>query len=511
MNNAPNPKSFLAKARDLLWPIYGDEHKIWLPMASMVGLILFNYTVARNMKDGLVVTATGSSEVLPFLKGTLVLPASIVFFFIYSKLSLMLNKRTLFYVIVGGFLVFFATFALFLYPAHYYLHPTASADYLQSILPPGLKGLVDVYRVWTFSLFYTMAELWGVAISALMFWQFANDVIRVADAKRFYAHFYLLANVFVAFSGVVVNQLSQVKKGLPEGVDPWGVSIDYLTFTMCSCGAIILFLYYYLNRYVFNDAYLAKVASERKAQPKKSKVKMTVMEGVKHLLSSKYLGLIAMLVIAYGVTINLVEVSWKNAIRMQFPTGNEYTAFMGYLSGSTGIATIIAIFIGSILVRKLGWRFAALATPVVLGVTGLLFFLCIVSPGIVSPLGMALGLSPLFMGVLIGLAQNVLSKSIKYALFDPTKEMTYIPLDEESKMRGKAAIDVVANRFGKSGGGYIQIALFALVGPLSVIVPYLAFIFVLFIIGWIFAVFALSKEFDKAVKAQAGEEDTEQA
>lgn len=502
MNETEQSKSFGAKARDLLWPIYGVEHKIWLPMATMVGLILFNYTVARNMKDGLVVTATGSSEILPFLKSTLVLPAALVFFFIYSKLANMLSKQALFYTVIGGFLAFFVIFAAVLYPLHGALHPTTSADQLQAILPAGLKGLVDVYRVWTFSLFYMMSELWGAAVSALMFWQFANDVIRVKDAKRFYAHFYLLANVFTAFSGVVVNQLSQVRKGLPEGADPWGLSINYLTIVMTFCGLCVLAIYFYLNKYVFNDEYLAKVAAERKAKPKKEKLKLSTMDGIKHLLRSKYLGLIALLVICYGVSINLVEVSWKGQVGQQFTTGNEYTAFMGYLSTFTGIATIIAIFVGSILVRKLGWRFAALATPIVLGGTGILFYMCVITPSLVSPIGIAFSISPLLLGVLIGFAQNVLSKSIKYALFDPTKEMAYIPLDEESKIRGKAAIDVVANRFGKSGGGMIQIALFATIGPLSVITPHLAVIFTVFIIIWVLAVIALSKKFEAACKAQ---------
>jgi AAA family ATP:ADP antiporter len=502
MNQTEKSKSFAAKARDLLWPIYGDEHKIWLPMASMVGLILFNYTVARNVKDGLVVTATGSSEIIPYLKTTLVLPAAFVFFFIYAKLAGLLKKQTLFYTIIGAFIAFFVLFAAVLYPLHDYLHPKESADALQAMLPAGLKGLVDVYRVWTFSLFYTMSELWGVAVSALMFWQFANDVIRVKEAKRFYAHFYLLANVFVAFSGVVVNRLSQVQQGLPEGVDPWGVSINYLTMVLSFCGLLVLGIYYYLNKFIFNEAYLAKVAIERSAKPKKQKLKMSVMESIKHLSRSKYLGLIALLVICYGVTINLVEVTWKGQVGRQFTTGNEYTAFMGYLSGSTGIATIIAIFVGSILVRTLGWRFAALMTPLVLGGTGLLFFMCIITPEIVSPLGLMFGISPLLLGVIIGLSQNVLSKSIKYALFDPTKEMAYIPLDDESKMRGKAAVDVVANRFGKSGGGYIQIALLTLIGPLSEIVPYLAVIFAGFITLWIVAVFALSTKFAAACREQ---------
>jgi AAA family ATP:ADP antiporter len=190
-------------------------------------------------------------------------------------------------------------------------------------------------------------------------------------------------------------------------------------------------------------------------------------------------------------------------VQKQFPSANDYTAFMGYLSGSNGIATIVAILVSSILVRKLGWRVAALATPIVLGSTGIGFFMCILTPELVSPLGLFFGISPLFLGVILGLIQNVASKSIKYAFFDPTKEMTYIPLDEESKVRGKAAIDVVANRFGKSGGGYIQIALFALVGPLSAVIPHLAIIFAGFIGLWIFAVFALSTKFEQACQAQA--------
>lgn len=39
------------------------------------------------------------------------------------------------------------------------------------------------------------------------------------------------------------------------------------------------------------------------------------------------------------------------------------------------------------------------------------------------------------MAVWVGMVQNVLSKATKYALFDPTKEMAYIPLDKESKVR----------------------------------------------------------------------------
>lgn len=49
----------------------------------------------------------------------------------------------------------------------------------------------------------------------------------------------------------------------------------------------------------------------------------------------------------------------------------------------------------------------------------------------VAPTLKALGLTPLMAAVLVGAAQNVFSKSAKYSLFDPCKEMAYIPLDDE--------------------------------------------------------------------------------
>lgn len=42
----------------------------------------------------------------------------------------------------------------------------------------------------------------------------------------------------------------------------------------------------------------------------------------------------------------------------------------------------------------------------------------------------------LLTAVYVGMVQNILSKATKYAVFDPTKEMAYIPLDQESKVSG---------------------------------------------------------------------------
>ena len=105
------------------------------------------------------------------------------------------------------------------------------------------------------------------------------------------------------------------------------------------------------------------------------------------------------------------------------------------------------------------------------------------------------------LAVGVGAIQNILTKASKYSLFDSTKEMAYIPLSDDMKVKGKAAVDVIGGRFGKSGGSIIQQVLLMSVeaGVASgqeVIAPYL-FGFVLIIIAlWIGAIYKLNGKFD---------------
>ena len=66
-------------------------------MLAIFFLIAFNYTILRNAKDTLLVTAPGSgAEVIPFIKLWVVLPMAVFFMLIYAKLSNTLSKKALF-------------------------------------------------------------------------------------------------------------------------------------------------------------------------------------------------------------------------------------------------------------------------------------------------------------------------------------------------------------------------------------------------------------------------------
>jgi ATP:ADP antiporter, AAA family len=83
--------------------------------------------------------------------------------------------------------------------------------------------------------------------------------------------------------------------------------------------------------------------------------------------------------------------------------------------------------------------------------------------------------------------------------------MAYIPLDDEVKTKGKAAIDVICNPLGKSGGATIQQVMILGFGSLAASTPYLGVILLAFIFMWLRAAATLDKEYS-ALKKQREDE-----
>ena len=486
--------AILSKVRNAVFPIYGNQEITkFLLIGSIKFFIILALTLTRDTKDTLVVTQCGA-EAIAFLKIYGVLPAATAFIALYSKLSNALSKKTLFYVTCVPFFTFFALFDLFIYPNAPFLHP--SLESVQAFLPGGATSggmavLAKIISNWTSSLFYIMAEIYSSVSVGLLFWQFANDVVSVDQAKRFYPLFAQMSGLAPVLAG------QYVVRYVSKAVD-FNASMHRVIAAVTFAGAMICLFYKMATQFVERTE---STAADSSGKPKKKKPKMSMMESAKFLASSQYLRLIAMLVLGYGLSINFTEIMWKSLVKKQYPDAMDYQRFMGNFSSAVGLSTCIVIFFGVHVIRLLGWRVGAMATPGIMAALAVPFFSCILL-GLDSP-------ARLSIAVAFGTIQSLLSKTSKYALFDPTTQMAYIPLDEESKVKGKAAIDVLGSRIGKSGGSLIQQGLVFVFGNILNAAPVVGVIYYSVLLTWMSAanrlsgLFRAQTEMDKAEKMEA--------
>lgn len=509
--NKIQPQEF-GKVRAALWPIHNFEMKKFLPMGMMMFFILFNYTILRSTKDVIIVTQAGSA-IIPFLKGMVVMPAAILFVVLYSKLVNIFSAQKVFYMIGGFFIAFFALYAFILFPNNEFLLPDPSHIKELQLANPRIQHIIAIYAYWTDAIFYTLSELWGSVMLSLLFWQFANEITRTSEAKRFYALFGLLANFALILSGLVLTWSASMQAttggGVSEAKAAYASAFNFTMGSVILAGMVVMYLYYWMQRNVLTDPfYYDAVEKEKLGKGKSKKPKLSVMESFKYLLTSKYIGFIALLVLAYGVSMNLIELNWKEAAKQLYPEKIDYQYFMGIVQFAMGGTTIAAILFFKGIVRRFGWFVGAIATPLMMLATGAIFFMFVMFEDFMSPIAAFCGVTSLFMAVIVGTIQNVLSKGTKYSLFDPTKEMAYIPLDQELKTKGKAAVDVIGGRLGKAGGGYVVMIIFAITAANDIlsITPYMAAAVGIVILLWIVAVAGLNRLYQAAVKVEEADE-----
>jgi AAA family ATP:ADP antiporter len=489
------------KYRAFIWPIKGYEAKKFLPMCLIMFFSIFNYTVLRNTKDALMITQSGA-EVIPFLKGGIVMPFSILFVFLYAKLANLLTREKLFYTTVSFFIGFFLLFALVLYPYREVIQPSPEKITALKQAYPYLQHIFPLFGVWIYSAFYVFAELWGAVILSLAFWQFANEITRIQEAKRFYSMFGLLGHAALIFAGYTVKFNCEISG---SSANACGDYINYTVTAVTIGGLLIMGIYRWIYKVVLVDPLYYDDADTLASTGHKKRLKLSLVESFKYILSSKYLGLIATLVFSYSFCMNLLGLIWKKQLNMQYPNPLDYGHFMGNFSIINGFITITIIFFAKGIVAKFGWFRGAIMTPLILLITAILIFMFLFFQELLSPLVIFFGTTPLMISVMISTSQQILSKSSKYSLFDPTKEMAYIPLDPELKVKGKAAVDVTVHQFGKAAGGYMSGALLVILmaSDLLIIAPYLAIIVLISIIIWAAAVKALNREYNLLVLKQS--------
>lgn len=311
--------------RNALFPIHGKEEVTkFLLIGSIKFFVILALTLTRDNKDTMVVTEVGA-EAIAFLKVRMcvckfalsriphsasiisqshviqlvsqiygVLPAATLFIALYSKMATLLEKKTLFYATCIPFFVFFFLFDAIIYPNKSSIQPSLSTVYgilgMKSDATGASVIFAKLFANWTSALFYIVAEVYSSVSVGILFWQFANDVVSVQQAKRFYP-------LFAQMSGLAPILAGQYVVRYASKAGDFGESLHRLTRMITFAGVMICLMYKWANDFIERNT---SIASAGDVQKKKKKAKMTMVESARFLASSEYLRLIATLVLGYG-------------------------------------------------------------------------------------------------------------------------------------------------------------------------------------------------------------------
>ncbi|MBU4484328.1 hypothetical protein KKA47_02790 [bacterium] len=273
---------------------------------------------------------------------------------------------------------------------------------------------------WVAFLYYAWSDVY-IVILVEQFWSISNTIFNSEEAKKYYG-------VFL----VVGSLASFVGNGLVTWLTPTLGATNMVYFNTISLGLFVISILFLLKimsgRVDLKDAF--KMEKELSSK--------SFFGGLTHLVRSRYLLIIGMIVLATQLYINGVYYLYNIFLDKQSSSVDIQTTLYGKTFLYIQVVTFILSMIGAPLTLKyLGVKkthYSIIITII------LLFGLALINPALI------------FIAILF-----VAAKSFDYSIFRSAKEMFYIPLSVAEKFQGKTFIDVFIYRAAKAIAAFIII------------------------------------------------------
>lgn len=418
---------------------------------------LMSYTIIRDLKDVIFITDCGAS-LIPFVNTWVNLPFSFIFILLYNFL---LNKYTFrkTYLITYIFLsTLYGGIGLYLYPLRELLLIQSSSVLISN---------------WVSLLYYVLSPIWGTIVVSVLFWSFANQYTEIEDAKTIYPIMGIIANIALVLAGIVMNTTGSILS------HDWNLNVQILTLVHISMSIVSIMLFIFvINNYKTVRTY--KPQDKHKSNKKHFQSLLALQKNpfVRHMV---------IMISSYGLLIGFYESIWKHYLEIYLITPIKYSQFMGTVSSITGILTIVMMICGSVWMKTLSWTGTALLTPLSMFGLGVLFYSSILS-------------NSLQLISLTGAGLTIFVKGAKYALFDPCKEIAYIPMDDDIKTKGKANIEILCAPFGKSFSNFVLQLLMITCGSIEASVPIIGILYLMTCGTWVHSTIFMGELIEKNKK-----------
>ena len=440
-------------------------------MAALFCLICFVHSLLRTMRDTLVVTAEGSgAEVIPFIQVWFLLPATLAVTWLFTRLLRRYSQRTIFVILVSGFAGFFVFFGCVLYPLREALALPIGEGHSLAYF----GGMLAMLRHWVLSVFYVVSELWGCLVTSVLFWGLANEVVRMQEARRWYGVFTIGGNIGATISGLVPV--------CTESIGTLAVPVQ-VGFLLLGCLAILGLYHWMCCRHFIEEHHegFHRVGTEEKEDK-------GTCRSLRQLLGNKYLLCIALMVCGYSLVLNFGELVWRGQLNQVYTEYNDYGRVLGYATAVEGLFSVVLSLSIPFFFSYLGWTVTALICPILMLGCALIFFSLPMVPidGLWLPTAI----------VLSGAALTVFGRATKHSLFDAAKDMAYIPLDSQVKLKAKALIDGAGFRLCRTGSSGIFQVFIVCFGTIATITPIVGVLVIGVLVAWTGATVSLGKQFE---------------
>ncbi|HJK87295.1 MAG TPA: Npt1/Npt2 family nucleotide transporter [Candidatus Megaira endosymbiont of Hartmannula sinica] len=440
-----------------------------------------------------------------FTKLYCVTPMAAFFVIFYAKIVNHLSFDKIFYSLITFFTSFFILFAFVIYPnIDFFQMDNNKLDALMQEYPH-FKWYISIIGNWSYVIFYSLSELWPNIFYVLLFWQLANEITSSSEAKRFYTLFALFGNLSLIIVGFIMMGLSSDNSFLSRlfmtsdnKIMLVKVSTLFtLIFSIISC---------LLVRYISKNIIRPLLGKDLYLTAKSKKKQMGVIQSFKYIVKSRYLWLMLICSASFGLTMNLVEAVWKAKLKSLYPTVSGYAMVNSIYILLTGCVIVFMTLLGNKIMQRNRWFVSAVISPLVILITGTMFFILVIFDDYFTSFfnQILFIVTPLYLSVIVGAIQNILSKGTKYSIWDAARQMLYIPLDRELKVKGKAAVDILSPKIGKSASGFIQSLIFTVMPFVTYdsIAGFLMSVFIIVCILWIFAIREIGEEYENMIKNQ---------
>ncbi len=444
--------------KKLIFPVKSEEWRLFGLMFFVVCLVNINFSILRSVRNALVVADTGGSAAfIPYFELFGTFPASVLLTWGLTRFMRLFSPRFIFSLVMGFFLAFFLVFAFWIYPHREQIH-----SLLESKLGLlfGLTRFKVVFTHWPDMIFYIMAELWKVALLSVIFWGFINQNLSMDKAKRFYPPLMLGSSIGAILAGPITvfctSHMSWNFFALSS--ERWQHSLYLLTLFLLLCGLLSVGAFSALFKLLKKEELPPLEAQEK--EPFSHKL-LTLTSSLRYLAKSRYLSALLLIVVAEYVAYALGELVFLETLKEMYPAPSDYCRYMGNLTLWTGVLTAFsALVLTPYLLQTYEWSRTAFITPFLLVVMTFVFFFVVIC----GKAGISLGAAPLPLAVLLGSLHFAIGRASKYTLFDATKELAFIPLDQEGQIKGKLIIDGIGSRMGRGASSFLSIFLFLLIG-----------------------------------------------